>query len=225
MPTKRLPSSPPRHLCRSPGPGPSVSSLSCPKPSLFWVMKPTLAHTTALTASYTPVSPTDTAGTHSHFTHAQAQPHQSTALLRVVVNHPLAAVEAPQPLLLSAPLNACCAPPHDSPPKEHWCSQRAPGMRFCNLSHLTKGSCDWERRKLDARARVAKFCDILRLDPRGLPAADSNTETGLRSEFGPNVPRASPWTGTDGRYPFDRCGGPGRRRESQSCTVGARPQA
>ena len=53
MPTKRLPSSPPRLLCLSPGQGPSVSSLSCPKPPLFWVMKPTLAHTTALTASYT----------------------------------------------------------------------------------------------------------------------------------------------------------------------------
>ena len=72
---------------------------------------------------------------------------------------------------------------------------------------------------------MAKFCDILRLDPRGLPAADSNTETGLRSEFGPNEPRASPWTGTDGRYPRDRCGGPGRRHEPQSSTVGARPQA
>ena len=40
--------SPPRLLCRSPGPGPSVSSLSRPKPHLSWVMKLTLAHTTAL---------------------------------------------------------------------------------------------------------------------------------------------------------------------------------
>ena len=83
VPTKRLSSSPPRLSCRSPGPCPSVSSLSCPRPSLFWVMKPTLAHTTALTASHTPVSPTDTAGTHSHFTHAQAEPHESTALIRM----------------------------------------------------------------------------------------------------------------------------------------------
>ena len=33
------------------------------------MMKPTLAHTPALTASHTPVSATDTAGTHSHFSH------------------------------------------------------------------------------------------------------------------------------------------------------------
>ena len=97
-------SSPPRLLCRSPGPGPSVSSLSSPKPSLFWVMKPTLAHTTALTASYTPVSPTDTAGTHSHFTHAQAQPHQSTALLRMGKVHHLVTQVASGSSLHSAPL-------------------------------------------------------------------------------------------------------------------------
>ena len=90
MPTKRLPSSPARLLCRSPGPDPSGSSLGCPRPSLLWVMKLTLAHTTALAASHTPVSPTDTAGTHSHFTHAQAQPHQSTALLRMGKDHHLA---------------------------------------------------------------------------------------------------------------------------------------
>ena len=111
MPTKRLPSSPARLLCRSPGPDPSGSSLGCPRPSFLWVMKLTLAHTTALAASHTPVSPTDTAGTHSQFTHAQAQPHQSTALLRMVMDHHLAAVEAPHPLLFSAPLNACRAPP------------------------------------------------------------------------------------------------------------------
>ena len=97
-------SSPPRLPCRSPGPGPSVSSLSCPKPSLFWVMQPTLAHTTALTASYTPVSPTDTAGTHSHFTHAQTQPHQSTALLRMGKNHHLVTQVASGSPLHSAPL-------------------------------------------------------------------------------------------------------------------------
>mmetsp|Transcript_18813 Transcript_18813/g.60392 ORF Transcript_18813/g.60392 Transcript_18813/m.60392 type:complete len:215 (+) Transcript_18813:449-1093(+) len=39
---------PPRLLCRSPGPGPSAASLSRPKPHLSWVMKLTLAHTTAL---------------------------------------------------------------------------------------------------------------------------------------------------------------------------------
>ena len=109
-------SSPPRLLCRSPGPVPSVSSLSCPKPSLPWVMQPTLAHTTALTASYTPVSPTDTAGTHSHFTHAQAQPHQSTALLRMGKGYHLVTQVASGSPLHSAPPNACRAPPHDSTP-------------------------------------------------------------------------------------------------------------
>ena len=102
--TKRLPSSPPRLLCLSPGQGPSVSSLSCPKPPLSWVMKPTLAHTTALTASYTPVSPTDTAGTHSHFTHAQAQPHQSTALIRMGKGYHLVTQVASGSPLHSAPL-------------------------------------------------------------------------------------------------------------------------
>ena len=105
VPTKRLPSSPPRLLCRSPGPGPSVSSLSCPKPSLSWVMKPTLAHTRALTASHAPVSPTDTAGTHSHFTHAQTQPHQSTALLRMGKVHHLVTQVASGSSLHSAPLH------------------------------------------------------------------------------------------------------------------------
>ena len=109
--SKRLPSSPPRLLCRSPGPGPSVSSLSRPKPHLSWVMKLTLAHTTALTASHTPVSPTDTAGTHSHFTHAQAQPHQSTALLRMGKVHRLVTQAAPGSPLHSAPLQLCRALP------------------------------------------------------------------------------------------------------------------
>ena len=104
VPTKRLPSSPPRLLCRSPGPGPSVSSLSCPKPSLSRVMQPTLAHTRALTASHAPVSPTDTAGTHSHFTHAQTQPHQSTALLRMGKVHHLVTQVASGSSLHSPPL-------------------------------------------------------------------------------------------------------------------------
>ena len=104
VPTKRLPSSPPRLLCRSPGPDPSAASLSRPKPHLSWVMKLTLAHTTALTASYTPVSPTDTAGTHSHFTHAQAQPHQSTALIRMGKGYHLVTQVASGSPLHSAPL-------------------------------------------------------------------------------------------------------------------------
>ena len=35
-----------------------------------------------------PVLPSDSAGTHSHFTHDQAQPHQSTALLRMRTDAP-----------------------------------------------------------------------------------------------------------------------------------------
>ena len=57
VPTKRLPSSPPRLLCRSPGPGPSAASLSRPKPHLSWVMKLTLAHTTALQPHTRPFQP------------------------------------------------------------------------------------------------------------------------------------------------------------------------
>ena len=74
-------------------------------------MKLTLAHTTALAASHTPVSPTDTAGTHSHFTHAQAQPHQSTALLRMGKDHHLATQVASGSPLHSAPLQRSRAPP------------------------------------------------------------------------------------------------------------------
>ena len=106
VPTKRRPSSPPRLLCRSPGPGPSVSSLSRPKPHLSWVMKLTLAHTSyhGSAASHTPVSATDTAGTHSHFTHAQTQPHQSTALIRVGKVYHLVTQVASGSSLHSAPL-------------------------------------------------------------------------------------------------------------------------
>ena len=43
-------SSPPRHLCRSPGPGPSVASPSCPKPHLSRAVKLTPAQTTHIRA-------------------------------------------------------------------------------------------------------------------------------------------------------------------------------
>ena len=66
MPTKRLPSSPARLLCRSPGPGPSGSSLGCPRPSLLWVMNPTLAHTRPLTT----YGLTHACFTHRHRRHA-----------------------------------------------------------------------------------------------------------------------------------------------------------
>ena len=62
-------------------------------------------------ASHTPVSATDTAGTHSHFTHAQTQPHQSTALLRIGKGYHLVTQAAFGSPLHSAPLNACRAPP------------------------------------------------------------------------------------------------------------------
>jgi len=64
VPTKRLPISPPRLPCRSPGQGLSVSSLSCSRPSLFWMMNPTLAHTTG---SY---SLTHACFSHRHRRHA-----------------------------------------------------------------------------------------------------------------------------------------------------------
>ena len=106
VPTKRLPISPPRLPCRSPGQGLSVSSLSCSRPSLFGMMNPTLAHTTgsySLTHACS-VSATDTAGTHSHFTHAQTQPHQSTALLRMGKVHHLVTQVASGSSLHSPPL-------------------------------------------------------------------------------------------------------------------------
>ena len=62
------------------------------------------SYSTALTASHAPVSPTDTAGTHSHFTHSQAQPHQSTALLRVGKVHHFVTQVASGSSLHSAPL-------------------------------------------------------------------------------------------------------------------------
>ena len=46
MPTPQPASSPPRLPCRSPGPGPSVASPSCPKPHLSRVSKLTPAHNT-----------------------------------------------------------------------------------------------------------------------------------------------------------------------------------
>jgi len=68
----------------------------------------------------------------------------------------------PQPLLLSAPLNACrvsFAPPHDSPP------ERALVLSECATDEIVQCqpptfpevvATGWGRRKLDARARVAK---------------------------------------------------------------------
>jgi len=55
-------------------------------------------------ASHTPVSATDTAGTHSHFTHAQIQPHQSTALIRMGKGYHLVTLVASGSPLHSAPL-------------------------------------------------------------------------------------------------------------------------
>ena len=55
-------------------------------------------------ASHTPVSATDTAGTHSHFTHAQTQPHQSTALIRMDKGYHLVTLVAAGSPLHLAPL-------------------------------------------------------------------------------------------------------------------------
>ena len=135
------------------GPGPSVSRLSCPKPSLFLVMKPTLAHTTALAASLTPVSPTDTAGTHSHFTHAQAQPHQSTALLRMGKVHHLVTQVASGSPLHSAPLQLSRALPTTAPRRQAltpvwWtcCGHSRPAHAAHTMArHRGRSSRSWRR--------------------------------------------------------------------------------
>ena len=51
-----------------------------------------------------PVLPSDSAGTHSHFTHDQAQPHQSTALIRMGKGYHLVTLVASGSPLHSAPL-------------------------------------------------------------------------------------------------------------------------
>ena len=79
------------------------------------------AHYGSYHGSYglTPVSPTDTAGTHSHFTpHAQAQPHQSTALLRMVKGYHLVTQVASGSPLHSAPLQMSRALPTTAPRRQ-----------------------------------------------------------------------------------------------------------
>ena len=78
-----------------------------------------LAHTTARMASYahTHVFLTLTHRRHALPLHTcQAQPHQSTALLRIGKEHHLVTQVASGSSLHSAPPNACRAPPHDSTP-------------------------------------------------------------------------------------------------------------
>ena len=89
VPTPQPVSSPPRLPCRSLGPGPSVPSPSCPEPRLSRVPKLTLAHNTPHEAIPRLFYPQAAPATDSYFTHDQAQPHQSTALLRVAMDHPL----------------------------------------------------------------------------------------------------------------------------------------
>ena len=131
----------------------SIANLSCPKPSLFWVMKPTLAHTTALTASHTPVSPTDTAGTHSHFTHAQTQPHQSTALIRMGKGYHLVTLVAAGSPLHSAPLQrsralATTARRRQALRSVWWtcCGHSRPSHAACTRTrHRARSSRSWRR--------------------------------------------------------------------------------
>ena len=133
--------------------------------------------------SLPPVSPTDTAGTHSHFTHAQTQPHQSTALLRVVMDRPLGAVEAPQLLLLSAPFSACRAPPHDSAARE---SSSVLPVEYSSLSREPRAAGSgsqlhtrWRRRD-GPPARPARRCRAVsvRFKRSGPPAGTNGAREG-----------------------------------------------
>ncbi len=128
-------SSPPRLPCRYPGPGPSVPSPSCPEPRLSRVPKLTPAHNTpheAISRLFYPQAAPAT-------DYDQEQPHQSTALLRVVMDRPLGAVEAPQLLLLSAPFSACRAPPPQRCSRE---LQRPPRRV---LKPEPRTPCSWAR--------------------------------------------------------------------------------
>ena len=178
-------SSPPRLPCRSPGSVPSVASLSRPEPHLSRVYKLTRAHNYPHTGPHTPITDHRRAGTHSHFTHAQTQPHQSTALLRVVMDRPLGAVEAPQLLLLSAPFSACRAP-HDSAARE---SSSVLPVEYSSLSREFRAAGSgsqlhtrWRRRD-GPPARPARRCRAVsvRFKRSGPPAGTNDTSDGRGS--------------------------------------------
>ena len=107
-------SSPPRLPCRSPGPGPSVPSPSCPEPRLSRVPKLTPAHNTPHEAIPRLFYPQAAPATDSYFTHDQAQPHQSTALLRVAMDHHLTTQAAS-----GSPLHSALFQPSRARPQQH----------------------------------------------------------------------------------------------------------
>ena len=124
MPTSQPVSSPPLLPCRYPGPGPSVPSPSCPEPRLSRVSKLTPAHNTPHEAISRLFYPQAAPATDSYFTHDQEQPHQSTALLRVVMEHLLTIQVASGSPLHSAPVQ-----PSRARPQQH--AYRGGSVRWC----------------------------------------------------------------------------------------------
>jgi len=114
VPTPQPVSSPPRLPCRSLGPGPSVPSPSCPEPRLSRVPKLTPAHNTPHEAIPRLFYPQAAPATDSYFTHDQAQPHQSTALLRVAMDHHLTTQAA-----FGSPLHSALFQPSRARPQQH----------------------------------------------------------------------------------------------------------
>ena len=121
MPTPQPVSSPPLHPCRSPGPSPSVPSPSCPEPRLSRVSKLTPAHNTPHEAISRLFCPQAAPATDSYFTHDQEQHHQSTALLRVVMEHLLTIQVASGSPLHSAPVQPSRAAPSSTPTEAGLC--------------------------------------------------------------------------------------------------------
>ena len=114
MPTPQPVSSPHRLPCRSPGPGLSAPSPSCPEPRLSRVPKLTPAHNTPHEAIPRLFYPQAAPATDSYFTHDQAQPHQSTALLRVAMDHHLTTQAAS-----GSPLHSALFQPSRAHPQQH----------------------------------------------------------------------------------------------------------
>ena len=139
-------------------------------------------------ASYTPVSPTDTAGTHSHFTHAQAQPHQSTALLRVAMDHHLTTQAAS-----GSPLHSALFQPSRARPQQHAvCEiQQRPGpveAAADALMQLDAGlnsdadqlGCGGRRAVLAGASRRGR-CGAFEMQPRRVDVGESHPALGARA--------------------------------------------
>ena len=101
------------------------------------------------------------------------------------MDHPLGAVEAPQLLLLSAPFNACRAPPHDSAARE---SSSVLPVEYSSLSREFRAAgpgsqlhTRWRRRD-GPPARPARRCRAVsvRFKRSGPPAGTNDTSDGRR---------------------------------------------